>query len=142
MAFRTERPPDAFPWVEIGRASPGADAPWIVWVAQFGESGTLYRTLVVKRPSAMVAIELQPHDETRMRLVHRSNCRLAPEADDCNGPVRALLGAADEAARVALTDPGGAGGTQAGSRVRTEAGKQPRSSRRRPGTAADPESRR
>jgi hypothetical protein len=126
-----------FVWVEIGRASPDGGAPWTVWMALLSEDGALYRTLVVADGSATVAVGLQPPHSTVMRTVHRDRCRLSPDAEDGDDPIRLLLSNVDEAVRAALTPPAvkGSRRPEAAAPAQSAAGDQPATAR--PPPAAD-----
>jgi hypothetical protein len=95
--------PAKLAWVEIGRAAPGEGAPWIVCIAPVGESGALYRTQIVDGPIVTITVDLIVHRGAPVRRVHRATCQVPRDGDALDGPVKWLVGAADEAARTALS---------------------------------------
>jgi len=109
-----------FAWVEIGRASPDAGAPWTAWMAPLPEDGALYRTLIADDGALTVAVDVQWHRGAEVCALHRGRRDLTLAADGRSIALR-LLGAADEVTRVALARPNQGCGTTLvhGSEVRT-----------------------
>jgi len=90
-------------WVEIGRATPGGGAPWIVRIAPVGESGALYRTQIVDDFVLTITVDFIAHRGAPVRRVHRVSCKISPDADALDEPVKRLVKVADEAAWKVLT---------------------------------------
>ena len=96
-------PPINLVWAEIGRATPGDGAPWIVCIAPVGESGALYRTQIVADSVLTITVDLVAHRGAPARRVHRASCKIPPDGDALSEPVKWLVEAADEAAWTALS---------------------------------------
>jgi len=94
--------PTNLAWVEIGRATPGGGAPWIVSIAPVGESGALYRTQIIDGSVVTIAVDLILHRGASVRRVHRASCQVPPDASAHGEPIRRLLKTADEAAWTVL----------------------------------------
>jgi len=90
-------------WVEIGRATPGGGAPWIVCIVPVGESGALYRTQIVDDFVLTITVDLIAHRGAPARRVHRASCKILPEVDAFGEAIQGLLKAADDAAWTVLT---------------------------------------
>jgi hypothetical protein len=98
-----------FVWVEIGRATPGAGAPWTAWMTPLPGGGALYRTLTVADGALTVAVDVQRHRGAEVRDLHRGHRDITRTADAES--ITGLLASADEAARAALARPVQGGGT-------------------------------
>jgi hypothetical protein len=96
-------PPTCFMWTEIGRATLGGGDPWIVWMAQIGDSGALYRTQIIADSRLTVTVDLVPNCGAPARPIHRASCEVPPDTEAVSARVRRLIDAADEATRIALT---------------------------------------
>jgi hypothetical protein len=99
----THSPPLSLAWAEIGRAAPGGGAPWVVCIAPIGESGALYRTQIVADSVLTITVDFIAHRGAPVRRVHRASCKISPDVDILGEPVKRLVKAADEAARIVLT---------------------------------------
>jgi hypothetical protein len=96
-------PPIYLAWVEIGRATPGGGAPWIVCMAPVGESGALYRTQIIADFALTITVDLIAHRGAPVRRVHRASCKIPPDVDAFGASIQGLVKAADEAASTVLT---------------------------------------
>jgi hypothetical protein len=96
-------PPTNPRWAEIGRATPGGGAPWIVCIAPVGESGALYRTQIVVESLLTITVDLIAHRGAPVRRVHRASCKVPPDGDVLGEAAQRLVEAADEAASIVLT---------------------------------------